>query len=139
MKHPLKRIQGTILQNPILNEFGDEVVDDEFIVSPWLGEKEECTSGVYVVRCGEYYKIGSSVDINRRLNDFRISNPYDIELVIAIVSDFGIELESQLQNHFKNKKHRGEWYKLTDDDLLEICGLMENTWRILLNQQKNKD
>ena len=61
---------------------------------------------VYFIRCGDYVKIGTSKNIQRRLKDLETGNPYPLELIY--VEDSLMEEEWHVL--FKHRHHRGEWY-----------------------------
>ena len=60
---------------------------------------------VYFIGCGDFFKIGSSDDIDRRMKDIMTNNPYEIEL---LGTD---EDEAFWHRVFKHRHHRGEWYR----------------------------
>lgn len=60
---------------------------------------------VYFIGCGEYFKIGCSQDIGRRIKDMEASNPYKVELL-------GVDKDEEFWHKvFAHRHHRGEWYK----------------------------
>ncbi len=60
---------------------------------------------VYFIRCGDFFKIGCSDDIPRRLKDMETNNPYELEL-IEVDED-----EQFWHKVFAHRHHRGEWYR----------------------------
>jgi Meiotically up-regulated gene 113 len=75
---------------------------------------------VYLIRCGDtrLYKIGKARNVASRLAALQIANPLPLNLIDSYeVSDASIE-ESELHLQFKDKNERGEWFALTDADLL---------------------
>lgn len=76
---------------------------------------------VYVVKCQEYYKIGrTGLDVNNRIKQLQVSNPHELQLVLHGGTDNPSDLELSLHEYFKDKHHRGEWYKLGDEDLVTL-------------------
>lgn len=74
---------------------------------------------VYVIGpVGGPFKIGTSFDVQRRLSALQTGSPLDLEVVIEIPGNHG--LETALHDKFKNKRIRGEWFKLNNEDLQEI-------------------
>lgn len=65
-------------------------------------------SDLYMIRCGNYVKIGVSRDVSRRLKDLQSSNPLDLELIYHGI-DEGSD-EETWHNIFKHRHHRGEWF-----------------------------
>ena len=63
---------------------------------------------LYVARCGEYFKIGSSDNPERRIKDLQSSCPYPVTLE-KIYWDRGSE-EGAWLNHHEDRHHQGEWF-----------------------------
>lgn len=59
-----------------------------------------------------YYKIGKTIDIERRVNDFIISN-----LTIELVHVINKNIESKLHKKYKDKNISGEWFNLSKEDI----------------------
>lgn len=81
--------------------------------------------GVYLLSCGDFYKIGRSVDIEKRLSSIRTSNPVKVELVTKY-SSFDknyAKLEKHLHEKFKDSRHQLEWFRkdFTAEDFLKAC------------------
>jgi len=68
----------------------------------------------YIIKCQDYYKIGRARNVNRRLDTLQIGNPILLELIRVIP---GGHYESRLHLIFRHKRIRGEWFKLTAEDL----------------------
>lgn len=66
------------------------------------------------------YKIGKTTNIGRRLDDFVVSLPFKIKLVHVIENDNIDLLETYLHRYFRKKRVNGEWFELTDEDILWI-------------------
>jgi len=65
-------------------------------------------------------KIGKTSDLNGRLRTLKQKCGGDLELIHSIESEDSCALEKQMHNHFDNKKVIGEWFDLSDDDLVGI-------------------
>jgi hypothetical protein len=84
-----------------------------FLESPKLAKG---ATVIYLAKCGEFYKIGfTKVDAKSRVAGMLTGNPYDIELVDTWPGSW--QDEQALHEKFHFRKHRGEWFKLTEDDL----------------------
>lgn len=70
---------------------------------------------LYVIRAGEYIKIGSSDNPERRIRDIESDNPYQID-VLKILENQG-HLEQHYHEKHKQYAHRGEWFKMKLDQL----------------------
>jgi len=81
--------------------------------------------GVYLLSCGDYYKIGFSTDVNKRLAAIRCSNPLEVELLVKYSCHTGKyrQLEGKLHEKFKESRHLLEWFKkdFTKEDFIEAC------------------
>lgn len=75
---------------------------------------------VYVVRCGEHYKIGMTADPLRRMPQLALQLPHPPELVsLQSVSD-AVGEERRLHERFAAKRLNGEWFALDEADLKAI-------------------
>ncbi len=69
---------------------------------------------LYFIRCGDYIKIGSTNNVERRIKDLTNSNPYPVEL-IKVILDQG-HLESIYHEQYKDKRIHGEWFNMKEID-----------------------
>lgn len=70
----------------------------------------------YVLKAGDYFKIGKSSNVDKRLYDIQVSNPFKVIKVIVIDGDY----ESELHGLYHGKNIRGEWYELSHSDVENI-------------------
>jgi Meiotically up-regulated gene 113 len=75
---------------------------------------------VYVVKFREFYKIGYTTEIGKRLYDLDRSLPCNLEKVYIYQTNSSKILESQLHKDFRNKRIKGEWFILSDSDIEKI-------------------
>lgn len=77
--------------------------------------------GVYVLRCSETgrYKIGYSSDVSDRIATLQTGSAPDLELALVVPGDR--EREHGLHALFAHRRDRGEWFRLTEDDLAIIA------------------
>lgn len=64
---------------------------------------------LYIIRCGEYFKIGVSDNPERRIKDFKSANPYPLEILYIGMNE-GHE-EKLWHDIFAHRHHHGEWFK----------------------------
>lgn len=80
---------------------------------------------VYLLGCGDYYKIGYSKNMQSRLSSIRTSNPFEVELLATFECTDGryLDLEKLLHEKFKDSKHKLEWFNkdFTVEDFLQAC------------------
>jgi len=102
-KHPCKECQAirTFLRDVVICE------DEPY---------EPIPISVYLFRADDRYKIGTSVDPERRLRDFSAS-PIPVELVWASQAQGAKEIERRFHKLFKEKRCHSEWFKLDDADI----------------------
>lgn len=74
-------------------------------------------SSIYVIRVGEFYKIGRTVNISKRISAYYTHCPYEIYPIHKIEVEYGVEFEELLHNTFSCFLHRGEWFALSSHAL----------------------
>jgi len=72
------------------------------------------TNFIYLIRCGDYLKIGIAADLYERLSQLQIGNPLPIHLCCYFETANAIEDEKKLHRLFLRHHVRGEWFKLTE-------------------------
>jgi hypothetical protein len=75
---------------------------------------------VYIARSGEYHKIGLTSDFERRREELTKNTPLEITWAYLIPTSDMHKLEKTLHEKYKNKRHKGEWFNLSETDLKEI-------------------
>lgn len=75
---------------------------------------------IYVIRQDDFFKIGKALDMQNRMKMYITENPNELEVIIEHkVNNYGY-VEKHLHNMFKSKRIRGEWFKLTNTDIVTI-------------------
>lgn len=77
--------------------------------------------GVYLLRCGTYYKIGMSDNVAWRVQQLSVALPMEVQHVHTIRTDDPARLEKELHTRFADKRVRGEWFSLDLFDVDELC------------------
>lgn len=72
----------------------------------------------YFIRCGDYIKVGSSKNPERRLKDMETNNPYSLQLLFIDYQNG----EKFWHDKLKDCHHRGEWYHYGD-----VCEIVDLT------------
>lgn len=80
------------------------------------------------------YKIGVSVDVERRIKQLQTGCSDKIFLVDKFLSKFPFKLESALHRKYESSKINGEWYLLSNDmitDFQKDCSIMEKNYNCM--------
>ena len=78
---------------------------------------------IYVIHCTttDYYKIGQSKSsVNSRLTSMQVGCPFELEVITCREVRNYLALERQLHADFADCSVRGEWFKLSVEDLQVI-------------------
>jgi hypothetical protein len=81
-------------------------------------KKQRAVEGyVYIIKSAGIYKIGRCKSTKSRFKTYKTENPHPIKIILQEkVSDY-MGVEDHLLGMFKDKKVRGEWFKLDKNDL----------------------
>ncbi len=72
---------------------------------------------VYLMKSGPFYKVGSSRNLERRDYELGIKLPEALKTLHKIRTDDPIGIENYWHNRFKDKRKRGEWFDLSNEDI----------------------
>jgi hypothetical protein len=75
---------------------------------------------VYVMKCNEFYKIGFSNNIEKRIKTLMVGNPYELEIIFVFEHNDAKEIEFFLHSRYKKENIRGEWFALSLEQIQEI-------------------
>jgi len=73
---------------------------------------------IYFITDGTYTKVGYSSDIQKRLSTLQVGNAR--ELRINHSCEGSRYREDFIQQRLKDKRVRGEWYDITDEDIKDV-------------------
>ena len=80
---------------------------------------------VYFIKCGEYYKIGYSKDVERRVKELD-RRPYKIEIIyVSPLTPNAYKVEQSIHEWLSDYKINGEWYDFPSDMIDYICRNIE--------------
>jgi hypothetical protein len=97
---------------------------------------------IYLICCtdvsgNKMHKIGfTKRTIERRIKEFKTGNANDFYLIDSFKSKWGTKIEAKLHKQFKSKRVNGEWFMLSDSDILEfgkICETLHEGFEFIAN------
>jgi len=91
-----------------------------------LSKVKPITGFVYFLSSEFGIKIGCTSKLKERLNVFTVRLPFETKIHSYIECKKYNQLESTLHNLLSHKRINGEWFKLTEDDFVEIDMLITN-------------
>lgn len=75
---------------------------------------------VYLMRCGDYVKVGISSDPEKRARFLQSTCPYQVEVIASFKVENPKEIEARMHERLIAHRHRNEWFQLSDAQVGEI-------------------
>lgn len=80
---------------------------------------------VYLLKGGDYCKIGRSNNPDRRLEEISPQLPFSVELICMVATNDMYKLEARLHQRYADKRANGEWFRLDGEDITCIKELAD--------------
>lgn len=81
------------------------------------------------------FKIGyTKRKVEERIKEFKTGNSAIFSIVEVFNSKWGTKIEAHLHKYFRSNKIKGEWFDLTDDDLVkwfDQCKLSHENFELI--------
>lgn len=115
--HRLSDLEEEGMEQFSINEVkeGEEKLKHKYRFRPYESKK----GGVYFIadKVNGYIKIGCSANVVRRCKDLQVGYPEELSIVRFIESNDPFALEGKLQKRFSVFHLRGDWFKMTEEDI----------------------
>lgn len=123
----LAAIASQLLRVPLIRDAINQRLGDPTRVVG-LPQRRTAAGYVYIVRADNgLVKIGKTDGLTRRLDKLNSLLPYDLDVLYVFpVGDRG-QVEQALHKHFDALRVRGEWFRLSDDQIATLPVLVA-TW-----------
>ena len=72
---------------------------------------------VYLYKAESYYKIGRTINVERRDREIKLQLPFKAELIHVIETSDPKRTEKYWHDFFKSKRQNGEWFCLLESDV----------------------
>ncbi len=80
-------------------------------MNPWMAKYDRSLGWVYFIRCEDFIKIGWAKYPLKRMADMQVCNPFPMTLLGVLGPGPMVEIESYVQQEFKEFRARGEWFR----------------------------
>lgn len=80
---------------------------------------------IYIIHCDGYYKIGRASKIDKRVYAFNTQYPHPLEVILTKHVEDMIATERMFHRLYEDKRVRGEWFKLSLEDVTAIKEALE--------------
>jgi hypothetical protein len=110
-------LSGTWLHRDLIEEY-----------LKWLanGKDKNQPDGLYLIKTGEFIKIGISQNIEKRIKSMETDNPHKIELLFYQKIENARKIESFLHKQLKEHNVKNEWFKLNKRAINKIIQNMNS-------------
>ena len=121
-KRKSNAVKERALRRAELKALADGIEFDPTSVTA-LGKRKSKTpvaGVVYLLQGEKYFKIGKSVNMEKRLTQIKLQLPYRVELLHTIHAAHPLQAESYWHKHFASLRRNGEWFELGEAEVAEF-------------------
>ena len=83
------------------------------------------TGSIYLMRSPEWYKIGKSLDVEKRRRTLSREHGVELRVIHSFLSTDYSRAELVLLNRYRSKKKQGEMFYLDESDVFDICAIKD--------------
>lgn len=76
---------------------------------------------IYLMESGGLYKIGKAVCVETRYKELVLMTPHELVILHRIKTDDSYGIETYWHKRFGEKRVKGEWFRLDEEDVKVIC------------------
>jgi len=97
-------------------------------IKRFLGIEQLPSVYLVAVKNKKFFKIGRAKGVlEYRISSLQCGCPYELKLLGSTRTPIPNEIERYLHKVFSDKRHRGEWFKLAEDEAANILEFFQRT------------
>ena len=106
------------------------IVETSDTICSWCGNDltllpQQEIGYVYLLKAGEFYKIGKSKQYEKRIAEIKLQLPFEVTEVHKIKTNNIDALELHWHRYFRKMRRNGEWFELSTKDIEEFTSIKE--------------
>lgn len=94
---------------------------------------------LYGIQCGEFIKIGISLDIPRRLYALKLGNPMPCTVVLRRNPPYAGSMERKMHQHLADRAVGREWFRITPKEARDAYNLLVGEFNQMLADDIKRD
>ena len=115
--------------NPLLDGLANDSYDQVDAIAEFYDQRgiKYNIGYVYIIKAENgLYKIGKSITPTSRISTLRTASPVDVQMYRIFKSSDYHYAEEVLHDQFSEKRERGEWFRLSEEDLKYLDAYVGN-------------
>jgi hypothetical protein len=118
-------IKEAVLASESVGEDLDELHTEERMTTEQSQASHASKAYVYLLRCGEYFKIGRTNNLDRRMDQLSIQLPHKPQIIHAIHTNVPAYTERFFHEKFGEFRLNGEWFQLSQEAIGYFCSFLD--------------